>query len=128
MKHTLWNLSANLKNSQISRRNFIFQPKTKSTTSFLNILWDEGFISGYKLCNSDLNLLKIFLKYKNGNPVINSLKILSKPSRQVHYSVSDLWKLDAKKTLIILTTPKGLMTIDECKQTKTGGKLLFIIR
>lgn len=128
MKHLLWNLSANLRNSQIAKKKFIFQPKTKLTTSLLNILWDEGFIFGYKICNSDLNLLKIFLKYKNGSPVINSLKIISKPSRQVYYSASDLWKLDVKKTLIILTTPKGLLTINECKQTKTGGKLLLIIQ
>lgn len=128
MKHLLWNLSANLKNSQIAKKKFIFQPKTKLTTSLLNILWDEGFIFGYKICNSDLNLLKIFLKYKNGSPVINSLKIISKPSRQVYYSASDLWKLDVKKNLIILTTPKGLLTINECKQTKTGGKLLLIIQ
>lgn len=128
MKHTLWNISTNLKSSQIAKRNFIFQPKTKLIISFLNILWDEGFISGYKICNSDLNLLKIFLKYKNGNPVINSLKIVSKPSRQVYYSMSDLWKLDLKKNLVILTTPKGLLTVNECKQAKMGGKLLFIIR
>lgn len=128
MKHLLWNLSANLKNSQIAKKEFTFQPKTKLTTSLLNILWDEGFIFGYKICSSDLNLLKIFLKYKNGNPVINSLKIISKPSRQVYYSASDLWKLDVKKNLIILTTPKGLLTINECKQTKTGGKLLLIIQ
>ncbi len=128
MKHLLWNFSANLKNSQIAKKKFIFQPKTKLTTSLLNILWDEGFIFGYKICNSDLNLLKIFLKYKNGSPVINSLKIISKPSRQIYYSASDLCKLDVKKNLIVLTTPKGLLTINECKQTKTGGKLLFIIQ
>ncbi len=128
MKHLLWNLSTNLKNSQIAKKKFIFQPKTKLTTSLLNILWDEGFIFGYKICNSDVNLLKIFLKYKNRSPVINSLKIISKPSRQVYYSASDLCKLDVKKSLIVLTTSKGLLTINECKQTKTGGKLLLIIQ
>lgn len=94
----------------------------------MNILWDEGFILGYKTCNSNLNLLKIFLKYKDGKPAINSLKIVSKPSRQVYYSVANLWKLDLKKNLIILTTSKGLMTINECKRAKVGGKLLFMIR
>lgn len=128
MKHLLWNLSTNLKNSQIAKKKFIFQPKTKLTTSLLNILWDEGFIFGYKICNSNVNLLKIFLKYKNRSPVINSLKIISKPSRQVYYSASDLCKLDVKKSLIVLTTSKGLLTINECKQTKTGGKLLLIIQ
>lgn len=106
----------------------MYQPKTKLTISFLNILWDEGFILGYKINNLDSTLLKIFLKYKNGSPVINSIKLIYKPSRQIYYSVAQLWRLDSKKSLIILTTPKGLMTTHECKKTQTGGKPLFIIK
>ena len=104
------------------------QPKTKLTITFLNILWDEGFILGYKIDKSDPNLLKIFLKYKNKNPVINSIKFIFKPSRHIYYSVTQLWKLDSKKSLIILTTSRGLMTAHECKKTQTGGKPIFIIR
>ena len=128
MKNTLWNISADLKNSQISRRNFMYQQKTKLIIAFLDILWDEGFILGYKIYSADSNILKIFLKYKNGNPVINSVKPISKPSQQIYYSVSQLWKLDSKKNLIILTTSKGLMTVNECKRAQIGGKALFIIR
>lgn len=128
MKNALWNISTELKNSQISRRNFVCHLKTRLIVTFLNILWDEGFILGYKSCNSDVNLLKIFLKYKNENPIISSLKSISKPSRQIYYSVSELWKLDSKKSLIILSTSKGLMTVEKCKHAQIGGKPLFIIR
>jgi small subunit ribosomal protein S8 len=128
MVNTLWNISANLKNNQIARRHFFFQPKTKLTIAFLNILWNEGFILGYKIDNSDSSLLKIFLKFKKKDPVINSIKFVFKPSRNICYSVSQLWKLDSKKSLIVLTTSKGLMTAHECKKTQTGGKPLFIIR
>lgn len=128
MKNNLWNIATSIRNGQISRRNFIFQLKTKLTITFLNILWDEGFILGYKLSNVDSSLLKIFLKYKNGIPVINSIKFVFKPSRDIYYSVSQLWKLDSKKSTVILTTSKGLMTIDECKKSQIGGKPLFILR
>lgn len=128
MKNTLWNISTNLKNTQISRRNFMYYSKTKLTVDFLNILWDEGYILGYKVCNSNSNLLKIFLKYKNENSIINSIKSISKPSRPIFYSLFQLYKLDSKKNLIILSTSKGLMTIDECKQAQIGGKLLLLIK
>ena len=106
----------------------MYQPKTNLIITFLNILWDEGFILGYKIDNSDSSLVKIFLKYKNGNPVINTMKLISKPSRHIFYSASQLWKLDSKKNLIILTTSKGLMTAHECKKNQMGGKPVFIIR
>ena len=128
MKNTLWNLSTNLQNNQIAQRNCIYQQKTTLIILFLNILWDEGFILGYKTDNSDSNLLKIFLKYKNRNPVINSIKFISKPSCHVYYSASQLWKLDSKKSTIILTTSKGLMAVHECKKTQIGGKPIIIIR
>ena len=128
MINILWNISTNIKNSQISQKNYMRQPKTKLTIAFLNILWDEGLILSYKIDKLDSSLLNIFLKYKDGYPVINSIKFVFKPSRSIYYSVSQLWNLDSKKSLIILTTPKGLMTVQECKKTQTGGKPLFIIR
>jgi len=128
MKNSLWNISTNLKNNQISQRNSVHQPKTDSIVTFLNILWNEGFILGYKIDTLNPSFLKIFLKYKNGNPIINSIKLISKPSRHIHYSVSQLWKLNSKKSLIVLTTSKGLMTIYECKKTRIGGTLVFIIK
>jgi len=51
-----------------------------------------------------------------------------KPSRNIYYSVSQLWNLNSKKSFIILTTPKGLMTVQECKKMQTGGKPLFMIQ
>jgi ribosomal protein S8 len=44
------------------------------------------------------------------------------------YSLPQLYKLDSKKKFILLSTSKGLMTINECKQDQIGGKLLLIIR
>ena len=128
MTTTLWNIVTNLKNSQISQKNHMRQPKTKLTIAFLNILWDGGFILGYKIDTLNSNLLKVFFKYKNGYPVINSIKFIFKPSRNIYYSVPQLWNLDSKKSVIVLTTPKGLMTIQECKKTQTGGKPLFIVK
>ena len=128
MKSILRNVAINLNNSQISKRNFIFQPKTKLIFNFLNILWNEGFILGYKLYGVNSNLLKIFLKYKKNKPVINSIKLFYNSGFTNHYKLSQLWKLDSKKNLIILNTSKGLMTVQECKKNQVGGQPLFIVK
>lgn len=115
---------ANIRNGQISKRNFIFQKRKKVCEAFLKILWHEGFILGYTIIDS-LNgkLLKIFLKYKNNQPVINSIKLISKPSKRIYYSAKQIWKLDtSSKTLIIISTNKGLKSLFECKKLKIGGE------
>jgi ribosomal protein S8 len=118
---------ANIKTGQLNRRAFIFNRKKKFCESFLNILWDEGYILGYKIELKNSNRIKIFLKYKNGNPTINSIKFLSTSSRRLYYSVKEIWKLDSSKSFIIFSTTKGLKSIIECKKLKIGGEPFIII-
>ena len=114
---------ANIKNGQMAKRSFIYQKKKNFCESFLKILWDEGFIIGYKMSKSNKNTLKIFLKYfDDGRPSINNIKLISKPGRRVLYSIKQIWKIDSTKTFIIFSTNKGLKTISECKKLKLGGE------
>lgn len=115
---------ANIKNGQISRRAFVIHPKKKICESFLKILWTEGFILGYSIENEKI---KIFLKYVNGRPAINSLNLISTPSRRIYYSVKQIWKIDSCQYFIILSTNKGLKSILECKKLKIGGEPILII-
>jgi small subunit ribosomal protein S8 len=110
---------ANIKNGQLAKRSFIFQERKKICEAFLKILWDEGFILGYTV---ESNKLKIYLKYNSEQPVINSIKLISKPSRRIYYSVKQIWKIDSSKSLIIFSTNKGLKSINDCKKLKIGGE------
>ena len=96
----------------------------------LNILWDEGYILGYKIYKTkkELYKFKIFLKYTKFNSVINSIKFVSKSGLKVYCSLKQLWKLNFIKGLLIVSTSKGLKTLTECKKTKLGGKLLFLLK
>lgn len=118
---------ASIKNNQLAKRSFIFHTRKKICESFLKILWQEGFILGYKIDSNNTNRLIIFLKYKNGQPVINSIKLLSKPSRRIYYSTKQIWKIDSSKSFIIFSTNKGLKSILDCKKLKIGGEPFLVI-
>ncbi len=128
MKNYLWNMFTNIKNGQMAKKSVIVGSRKNICESFLKILWDEGFISGYKISSQNKTNLEIFLKYtKTGKPVINSLKFLSKPSQRVYYSAKQIWKLDSSKTFVVFSTNCGLKSINECKKNKIGGEPLIII-
>ena len=118
---------ASIKNGQLAKRSFISHTRKKICESFLKILWQEGFILGYKIDPSNKNQLKIFLKYNNGQPVINSLKLISKPSRRIYYSIKQIWKINSSKSFIIFSTNKGLKSVLECKKLKIGGEPFIVI-
>ena len=127
MKNYLWNMFANIKNGQLAKRNFIYQTRKNICESFLKILWDEGFILGYNIDLNTPDQLKIFLKYRSGKPVINSIKLISKPSKRIYWSVNQIWKIDSSKSFIILSTNKGLKSIIDCKKLKIGGEPFIVI-
>ena len=125
------NLISTLKNGILIKKQVIYKKFNKKDQELLNILWNEGLILGYKkLCNNnfDFNIIKIFLKYKKNNSVINSINIISKPSLRIYCSLEDLWKLKNVQGLIIVSTDSGLKTIYECKNLNLGGQLIALIK
>jgi small subunit ribosomal protein S8 len=119
---------ANIKNGQLAKRSYIHQKKKKLCELVLNILWNEGFIVGYKIEKTEKAKIKIFLKYvENGKPSINNIKVISKPGRRIYYSLKQIWKIDSNETLIIFSTNQGLKTLSECKKLKLGGEPLITI-
>ena len=124
----MWNMFTNIKNGQMAKKSVIVQTRKSVCEQILKILWDEGFITGYRISLENNKKLEIFLKYKkNGQPSINSLKSLSKPGRRVYYSAKQIWKIDSNKSFIIFSTNRGLKSITECKKEKIGGEPFLII-
>lgn len=128
MKNYLWNMFSSINNGQLAKRNFIIYKKKKICEKFLDVLWNEGFILGYKNeFQKKNNLTKIFLKYKNGRPVITQLKLITKPSRRIYYTNKQIWKINSNKTFIIFSTNKGLKTLNECQKLKLGGEPFIVL-
>lgn len=119
---------ASIKNGQLAKKSVIITSRKNISESFLKILWNEGFISGYRILSQNNKKIEIFLKYtRTGKPAINSLKCLSKPGQRLYYSAKQIWKLDSSKTFIIISTNQGLKTINQCKKDKAGGEPLVVI-
>jgi len=117
---------ANIQNGQLANKSFIIQRQTKLCSIFLNLLWDEGYILGYKVYSE--NTIKIFLKYKNNKPSISSIKSFSKPGKRVYLNTKQLWKINSFEGLLVISTNKGLLTLQECKKNNVGGEPLAIIK
>ena len=117
-----------IKNGQKSKKNSVKLYRKNICETFLDLLWDEGFINGYRVIFGKKAKIEIFLKYSNkGNPAINSIKFISKPSCRIYCSLKQIWKLDSNKTFIIFSTIDGLMSIKDCKIKKLGGEPLVIL-
>jgi ribosomal protein S8 len=128
MNHYLLNMFTNIQNGQIAKRSFILQRRKKICEVFLKILWIEGFIIGYTVFKKNQKKIKIFLKYKNKKSAINNIKIISKPSCRIFYTLNDIYKFASNNnSLIIIFTSKGIKSLTECKKYKIGGEPFVLI-
>jgi ribosomal protein S8 len=127
MKNDMLCLLIHIKNGQQANKSFILHPQKKNCNSILNILWEEGYILGYTLSRKDPKMFEIFLKYHLNNSVIKHLISIKKPSYKTYCSVKQLCKLNFSLGLILISTHKGILTLNSCKKLNIGGELLCLI-
>lgn len=101
------------------------------TITVLDSLYNEGLILSYTIVRKKgfLNNTKtalVHIRYVQGKPVFENLKILSSPSFTRIISIKNICRLNPKKETFFFSTNKGILSLQECKNKKVGGILLFM--
>lgn len=126
--HRISDLTARINNAINKNKYDLLVPNTKITRKILDVLEEEGFIRGYQL--KDYNSLIINLKYYKNKSVINSLNVVSKPSKRVYFSKEEIiqWKNENNKfNVLLISTNMGIFTHQEALNWKIGGEVLISI-
>jgi len=96
----------------------------------LEILYQEGFIRGFKINykSNNVKVVKVLLKYENsGASVMKNVTLVSTPGRRVYASVRSLWTIKNGTGIYILSTPKGVMIDRDARILNLGGEVLCAI-
>ena len=82
IKNIIQDTLIRIKNNSINNKKTVKILKTKKIIQFLNILYNEGYISGYKYIKNDPKFIDIMLKYINDTPVIKQIDFFSKSKKK----------------------------------------------
>ncbi len=100
-------------------------PASKLKLEIAKILKEEGFIRAYKVIKDRRQgILRVNLKYADGEPVITGIEKVSKPGRRVYVGSQEIPRVMGGVGLAILTTPKGVLSDKMCRRENVGGELL----
>ena len=115
-----------IRNAQMRLLNKVSIPNSKFRIKILDILKQEGFISGYKLSpdSKNQNSITVDLKYNNGLPVIKEIKRISKPGRRIYARATSIPKIQNGLGLAIVSTSKGIMTDNDARSKNIGGEII----
>ena len=81
MNHLVCNMFSQIQSGQKAQKRVLFQKKSKVCGKILDILWEEGYILGYRTSPFRRTTFEIFLKYSRGKPVVNRITASPKTLR-----------------------------------------------
>lgn len=105
--------------------------KNKFTIKFLYLLQKLGLIRGFFFILNE-NFILVYLKYTKGIRCINDIKLISKPSKRIYWTLNFLSKNFKKEnfsTIYIISTSRGLVTQNDVLLSKNfSGEILCKIK
>jgi small subunit ribosomal protein S8 len=93
------------------------------------VLEEEGYIQGFDFIDDGKQgFLRVELKYSvDGDPVITELERISKPCRRWYSGVKQMPKSLEGLGVIIVSTSKGVLSDNKCRENNLGGELLCMV-
>lgn len=100
-------------------------PASNMKRSLAQILYEQNYISGYSFIeNKEQGIIRVYLKYNEGRPVITDLQRVSTPGLRKYSGAKKIPRTLNGLGVTIVSTPKGVMTDAQAKQQNVGGEII----
>jgi len=117
-----------IKNGGNAGKDIVEMPYSALKEAIAKVLFAEGYVSSYaKKGKKVQKTLEVGIVYEGKKPRITDVARMSKPSRRYYLSVDEIKPIKNGFGLMVMSTPKGVMTGDEAKKSQVGGEALFKI-
>jgi small subunit ribosomal protein S8 len=115
-----------IRNGIQARHTQVEMPSSKMKVGIAEILKNEGFIKDYEVTKDvPQPTLRVSLKYTTERqPVVSTIKRLSRPGLRRYTKRGDIPIVLGGMGLVIMSTPKGLMSGKEAYKRNLGGELV----
>jgi len=103
-------------------------PYSKLKNAIAECLKKEGYVSEVsKKVKKGQPMLEVGLIYTDKKPKITEVERISKQSRRVYFAMKDIHSVRNGLGLLVLSTPKGILSGKEARKEQVGGEALFKI-
>lgn len=118
-----------MKNGALVSKESVVVPYSKLKYAIAQCLKEHGYISevSKKTEKKNIPVLEISLAYDGVNPKIHDVKRMSKPSRRTYLGVHDIRAVKNGHGMVVLSTPKGILSDKQARKEAVGGEALFMI-
>ncbi|MBU1007405.1 MAG: 30S ribosomal protein S8 [Candidatus Omnitrophica bacterium] len=123
------NMLTVIRNGLMAKKIKVDVPFSKISQEILSILKREDYVKDFKFIeDKKQGLLRVYLRYtKTGEPAIEGLKRVSKPSLRNYVGKDKIPSVLRGLGIAILSTSRGVVTDTQAKEMQAGGEVLCSI-
>jgi small subunit ribosomal protein S8 len=115
-----------MKNASLAGKVAVIFPSSKLKEAICKCLEKEGYIARVsKKVKKDHPVLEVELMYTDKQPKITEVQRISKQSRRVYFQTKDIHSVKSGTGLLVLSTPKGILSGKDARKEQVGGEALF---
>ncbi|MDH5589002.1 MAG: 30S ribosomal protein S8 [Gemmatimonadota bacterium] len=117
-----------LRNAGSAGHKWVDMPVSKQKIEVARLLAENHFVHAFKvLADGRFGVLRVYLKYHDGAPVIRHLERVSRPGRRHYVGVEDIPRVRNGLGMAILSTSTGVLSDRAARQQGVGGEVLALV-
>ncbi len=125
MSDPIADMLTRIRNAQMVEKKEVNVPASNLKSAIASVMQQEGYIESFSVDGiAASKTLNIKLKYYGNKPVIEKLQRISKPSLRVYAGSSQMPSVMNGLGIVIVSTPKGVMTGQAAHTQNVGGEVL----
>jgi len=100
-------------------------PLSKLKVEMARLLKENAFVYDYKVLNDGRHgLVRVYLKYYEGEPVIRHIARISRPGRRRYVGVDEIPRVRGGLGMAVMSTSRGLLSDRGARAARVGGEVL----
>ncbi len=128
MSDPIADMLTRIRNGSQAQKTNVQVPASRSKVAIAEVLKDEGYISGFSVDGEGVSrVLDVELKYFQGDPVIEEINRISRPSCRIYSRKDDLPSIKNGLGIALVSTSKGLLTDKSARQAGVGGEIICTV-
>lgn len=128
MQDPLSDMLTRIRNAGMASLTEVKMPSSIMKKAVADVLKEEGFIKAYNENGDGVKKeLVVELKYYRKKPVIEGIRRISKPSCRIYCGSTEVPKVKNGLGIVILSTPKGVISGKKAAEMNVGGEIICYV-
>lgn len=117
-----------IRNAGQAGHRWVDMPPSTLKVEIARLLKSHHFVFDFKVLDDGRHgVLRVYLKYHEGQPVIRHLERVSRPGRRHYVRADDIPRVRNGLGMAILSTSQGLMSDRGAREERVGGELMAFV-